>query len=220
MVTLRARDVTVREILSEWARVGRTRVVNGERIPGGPLSLELTGVPERQALDVILRSVSGYMAAKRVVPASDASIFDRIMVLPTSTPVAASTAGPFGGAARPAAPPPNIFTPTQPDTSDVGIEPDDPQSQQNVMPAVAPNGQPARFFPAAPGRGFRPPEAGQGPIFTPGTVNGVEPDTGQPAPPQAPTSPFGIPSGTSAVPGVVIQPPQQQQPGQPQGNRP
>jgi hypothetical protein len=43
----------------------RRKVVNVERIPGGPLTLELSNVPEAQALDVLLRSVSGYMAAPR-----------------------------------------------------------------------------------------------------------------------------------------------------------
>ena len=58
-VTVVAKDATVRQILTEWARVGQTKIVNVERIPGGPISIELTDVPEAQALDVLLRSVSG-----------------------------------------------------------------------------------------------------------------------------------------------------------------
>ena len=46
----------------------RPKVVNVERIPGGPLTLELSDMPEAQALDVLLRSVSGYMAAPRGRP--------------------------------------------------------------------------------------------------------------------------------------------------------
>src|SRR5438067_3086463 len=64
-VTIVAKDATVRQILAEWARVGRTKIVNGERIPGGPLTLELRDVPEGEALDVLLRSLSGYIAAPR-----------------------------------------------------------------------------------------------------------------------------------------------------------
>src|ERR1019366_9231772 len=62
-VSVVAKDATLRQILTEWARVGQTRIINVERIPGGPLSIELTDVPEAQALDVLLRSLSGYMAA-------------------------------------------------------------------------------------------------------------------------------------------------------------
>src|SRR5437899_119338 len=78
-VTLAARDATVRQILSEWARVGQTRVVNVERIPGGPVTLQLNNVPEDQALDVLLRSVSGYMAAPRPVMVGNLSRYDRIL---------------------------------------------------------------------------------------------------------------------------------------------
>ena len=49
-----AKDATVRQILAEWARVGQTKIVNVERIPGGPLTLELNNVPEAQALDILL----------------------------------------------------------------------------------------------------------------------------------------------------------------------
>ena len=55
LVSLDAQDVTVRQILTEWARVGKTRIVNVERITGGPITLKLDAVPEKQALDIILR---------------------------------------------------------------------------------------------------------------------------------------------------------------------
>ena len=64
-VSVVAHDATVRQILAEWARVGQTRFVNADRVPGGPVSIELTDVPEEQALDILLRSVSGYVAAPR-----------------------------------------------------------------------------------------------------------------------------------------------------------
>ncbi len=38
LVSLKATNATVREILAEWARVGQTRIVNGERMPGGPIT--------------------------------------------------------------------------------------------------------------------------------------------------------------------------------------
>jgi len=104
-VTLVATDATVRQILTEWSRVGQTRIVNVDRIPGGPVSLELTGVPESEALDLLLRSVTGYMAAVRPVPASNLSRYDRILVLPTAavarTPVSSAPAPAFQQFAQP-----------------------------------------------------------------------------------------------------------------------
>src|SRR2546422_4726400 len=92
-VSIVAKDATVRQILTEWARVGQTKVVNVERIPGGPLTLELSNVPEAQALDVLLRSVSGYMAAPRGAAIANLSVFDRIIVMPTvAAPRAAASA--------------------------------------------------------------------------------------------------------------------------------
>jgi hypothetical protein len=113
-VTLRASGATLREILAEWAKVGQTKIVNAERVPGGPVTLELNDVPEREALDILLRSVSGYVAAPRGTSLGSASQFDRILVLPTSAPpravavpppaFASSPApAPFGGQPQPAA---------------------------------------------------------------------------------------------------------------------
>ncbi len=45
-VTLNARDVSVREILTEWARVGDTTFVNGDRIDGPPVTLQLVDTDE------------------------------------------------------------------------------------------------------------------------------------------------------------------------------
>src|SRR5262245_47267618 len=84
LVTVVAKDATVRQIIAEWARVGQAKVVNAERIPGGPVTLELVNVPEVQALDTLLRTVAGYLAAPRADFASNLSRFDRIVVMPTS----------------------------------------------------------------------------------------------------------------------------------------
>jgi hypothetical protein len=84
-VNLSATDATVRQILAEWARVGQTTIVNADRIVGVPITIELANVPEEQALDVILRSVSGYLAAPRGTTLANASRYDRILVMPTST---------------------------------------------------------------------------------------------------------------------------------------
>src|ERR1700720_2870779 len=83
-VTLIARDATVREILAEWERVGHTKVINADRVAGGPLNLELTDVAEQKALDVLLRSVSGVVLAPRAGALDNLSTFERIIVMPPS----------------------------------------------------------------------------------------------------------------------------------------
>ena len=52
-VTLVAQDVTVRQILAEWARIGGTKIVNGDKLIGPPLTLELHDVPEGKALETV-----------------------------------------------------------------------------------------------------------------------------------------------------------------------
>ena len=46
--------------------------------------MQLTDVPEEQALDLLLRNVSGYVAAPRAAVVSTLSRYDRILVMPTA----------------------------------------------------------------------------------------------------------------------------------------
>jgi hypothetical protein len=90
LVTIHAVEATVPEILTEWARQGRTRIVGAESVVAPPVTLELIRVPERQALDTLLRSVAGYVVGVRPVdmtkPATrHESTFDRIDILALST---------------------------------------------------------------------------------------------------------------------------------------
>jgi hypothetical protein len=95
LVTVVATDASPRQILGEWARLGQVRVTNIERLSGVPVTLQLTGVPEVRALDVILRGTAGYVAAPRRVPAAALSEYDRILLLPGTAPVVrAATASP------------------------------------------------------------------------------------------------------------------------------
>jgi hypothetical protein len=211
-VSVIAKDATVRQILTEWARVGQTKIVNVDRVPGGPVTLELQNVPEAQALEILLRSLSGYITAPRAVEAANLSRFDRIIIMPTVA------------AARPpvsASAPPPVFQ----------------QPQYVQPPSVAddePEDKATPAMPVPPGRGpvfnsFPQPQV-------------VNPQTGAPVPAQfpgqtppnnqAPTQPTNsavptAPYGGVAVPGMVVQPPPQpgqaqpgqvappQQPGQP-----
>src|SRR3954471_23582097 len=83
-VTLIAQDVPLRQILDEWARIGKTTIVNADKLTGPPMTLQLVDRPEREALDLILRSASGYIAAQRNVSVPGASVFDKVMILAVS----------------------------------------------------------------------------------------------------------------------------------------
>ena len=88
-VTVIAENATVREILQEWSRVGGSTFVDAEKIPGFErMTIRLENQPELDAIDVLLRSVAGYMVAP--VDADDAvvSSIARVFILPTSKPVA------------------------------------------------------------------------------------------------------------------------------------
>src|SRR5438552_3928133 len=114
-VSIVAKDATLRQIMTEWARVGQTKVVNVDRIPGGPLTLELRNVTEDQALDVLMRPLSGYLAAPRSAEAPNLSRFDRIVVMPT---IAAARNATTSAAGAPPAPvfqtQAPVFQPPQP----------------------------------------------------------------------------------------------------------
>jgi hypothetical protein len=209
-VTLVATNATVRQILTEWARVGQTKIVNVDRIPGGPLTLQFTNLPEQEALDILLRSVTGYMAAPRPVPVATLSHYDRILVLATAAtprvPVAAAPAA----VQRTSFPPPTA---------------DDNDEQPNVV--QQPRGPLFPTFQLA--QPVNPPGAASA---TPGTVPpqpaalppAVVIDQLQNGRPPAIT-PFPGATGGGAVgaprPGMVVQPPAQPgviqlgQPGQP-----
>jgi hypothetical protein len=200
-VSIAAKDATVRQILTEWARVGRTKIVNVERIPGGPLTLELKDVPEMEALDVLLRTLSGYMASPRVSNAPDASQFDAIIVMPTVAPPPSRTAASVAPAPFT---PPSGFPVVDDDQAPQGpgqpprgpIFNTFPQPQVGTPPQQRPN-LPVRPGISQPFPDQVPPQV-QPPIVYP-----------QPATPNAqPASPFGAVS----TPGMIAQP--TQQPGQ------
>ena len=131
-VTLSVQNAPVRVILAEWARLGGATIVNGDRVAGPPVTLELTGVPERQALDVVLRSVAGYILAPRRAGSRGASEFDRILVLPTSV---APRNPPAAAVASGVRPPFMVRPPTQP-----GVEPLNPDSMPDDAKEPGPAG--------------------------------------------------------------------------------
>jgi hypothetical protein len=220
-VSLVAKDATVRQILTEWARVGQSRIVNVERIPGGPITLELKDVPEQEALDVLLRSISGYVTAPRATVIANASAFDRIIVMPTSAaPRAPAGAAPTATFPQPGMPGP-FGQPTRTGETRQQGEGDD-QGDAPVPGALPPNRGPVfNTFPQP--QVVNPQQPGM-PAAMPGVVQvpqGVAPagDPPSPATYQSGAQPT-VPFGASAVPGMIVQPPAGQAqpglPGQPQ----
>jgi hypothetical protein len=104
-VSIAATDATVAEILAEWGRVGQTKVVNADALPSDRVTIELTDVSEEQALAVLLRKASGYLAAPRMADAPGVSRFDRIMVMRASAAPPPRPAAPAAAMPAPLEPP-------------------------------------------------------------------------------------------------------------------
>jgi hypothetical protein len=85
-VTLNAQNATIRTILIEWSRLGGTRIVNGERVGGAPVTLELTDIPERQALDILLRSAAGYVVTAKQGTTGLSSVGGVVILATSSAP--------------------------------------------------------------------------------------------------------------------------------------
>jgi len=83
-VTVTARDMTVSQILDRWSKIGGTVVLNGAAVQSGPVTLQLTDVSERDALDILLRGVGGYIVVDRDDDSTGTSSIAKILILPKS----------------------------------------------------------------------------------------------------------------------------------------
>lgn len=162
-VTILARDVPLRDLLAEWSRVGQTRIVNADKLAGSRVTLQLVDTAERDALDILLRSAAGYIAAPRPGDRPGTSAYDRITILASSRQPALTA---------PAAAPLPIQNPAAEtdDTDDAAVmEPQDDAQQslrenpqgQSVAPVSSP--RPARLpGERPPSRYVRQPPGGGG----------------------------------------------------------
>ena len=200
-VSIVAKDATVRQILTEWARVGRTKIVNVERIAGGPVTIELRNMPEPDALDVLLRSVSGYMAAPRAPFVSDASQFDRIIVMPTS-----AAPRPATSSAPPQPQPPQfgqLSGVLQPSPEDENVMPGGLAMPPALAPIFANFPQPQT--PGNPRRAVSP-----GPGLFVGQPQQTDPQISpQGLPLSTPATQQAAPFGAVSAPGMIAPPPGQ-----------
>jgi hypothetical protein len=137
-------------------------------------------VPERQALDILLRSAAGYMIANRAAGEGRSS-FDRVLILPTSS-------APFNPP-----PPAGFVPPPPPPLPDFDDFPDDfdPSLQQFRTPRdFVPDDMPGQALPPPP---YQP-----------------DPEGAVPARPSTPQPGVPGPMPGAARPGEIIPVPQPQ----------
>lgn len=203
-VTIIADNVPLRQILQEWARVGQSNILNIDKVNGPAITLQLVDTPEKDALDILLRSASGYIAAPRAAVVANASMYDRITIMATSHAPAA-VAGTT---------PPTFQRPPQP--IDEGDEP------INVVPNQPPNpvvgsypGMPPGSYPGMP-PGVMPNGVQQPPNVQ---MPAVQSQPGMPTAPQTSPRPGVLPP-TPTMPNGVPNPYQPQQVVRPGGGGP
>jgi hypothetical protein len=185
-VDLSAENATVRAILNEWARVGGTRIVNGERLAGPPVTVEFKDAYEQVALEALLRGVAGYIVGPRPAAGTpSASGFDRIVILATSNAPRPAPVTPV--VSRPPGPQPLRRLPTPAEVDPNADEPDDDDPAVN---APGPN------RPETPADLRR--RLGQLLEAEDDDDDGDEPPAATPTP----GNPFGVTSG-AARPGVI-----------------
>jgi|KBSSwiStaDraftv2_1062776.scaffolds.fasta_scaffold505022_2 hypothetical protein len=215
LVTISAENVTLDDILSRWSDTTGLKVVskNGS-VARTPINLRLTAVPEREALQTVLRDLSGYIMGERRDPATGVVTIDRLLILTESTaPIGSTVAQPAVRA------PLRRLTPEVERTDEqASVSPLPSREADEPPPASAPIGPPVIFgdgtgppitpinpSTAAPAR---PPF----PIRAPGSRTEMPkpvPPVDLSAPPQtsAPSAPINNPFGTSgstARPGQVV----------------
>jgi hypothetical protein len=200
-VTLDAVNASARQILAEWARIGGTNVVGADKITGAGLTLKLVDMPERQALDIILRNVAGFMAAARTPGTSGASTYDRILVMATS-----ANAAQAASSSRPGLPGnnANILNGTQrrviggpprpPNLPPAPADGDDEQDDQDANEINTNAAQPVFSFPNPQGQA----PGANNPVFVPmqsPNANGGQPVINLQPGPNGPTIYNFVPNG-------------------------
>ena len=195
-VTIVADAVPLRQILQEWARVGQTKIVNADKLSGPALTLQLIDTPEKDALDILLRSASGYIAAPRPVPVANAAFYDRVTIMASSRAPAATATNMM---------PPTFQRPPQPiDDSDepinVAMPPPNPAAGQfpGQFPGQYPPGMmPPQMQPGVPQAPLTSPRPGavQAPPVPGGFPNPYQPVIRAPGAPPFPGGRGGGPGG-------------------------
>jgi hypothetical protein len=212
-VSLVATNATPGQIFDAWSRAGGVAVINAERLPSTPVTIRLDDVPEEQALDTVLRSVSGYLARRRTTAIAGHSVFDRIVILATPATVTNTAPAPPARAGGTPAPPLFAQPPALPPaagTDTAGApQPEGIPQGPGVVRLLGPDGQPMEDdqVGAPP-----PPSAPYGDAEAPGLPPPNAPSSAMPPTSTRPGAPTAAPIGAPA-PGMVV--PGPSTPGQP-----
>lgn len=185
-VTLYALNVSVREVMAEWARQCGCTVVNADGLTGRiDVPTEFDHKPQKSVLESVLREAAGYALTPRRTETVGRSEFDTIFVLPTSRVSQASYVPP--------PPPQPAYVPPMPSGPEDEIPPVVPvptlpePATQTEAPAPAPAPEPPRSSPGVPSRFVPIVPVGGGPSAPgAGTVPGAP--TPAPQPGGAPSS--------------------------------
>ena len=189
-VTVIAMDVSVAAILQEWAQVGDTRFIDGDKLDRVRVRLEMIDVPESEALRVLLRDAAGYVTAPRAVHVEGSSRFDRVLVMATTrrqTSLAAGSPPTFGTAPAALAPAQGAAAVALPGSGFDDRERNAleelrellPQPSLVARPGTRPTQRPGPTLPATASRPGMPVETNddQAPVFI---RQPVRPQTGDP----------------------------------------
>lgn len=219
-VTLIAQDVPLRQILDEWARVGKTEIVNADKLTGPSMTLHMIDVPERQVLDILFKAATGYLVTPRLTADAGLSQYHKILVMVPSGPAVATTAGNRPVINAPGGSP-SMNMPTSNGEEDpnanlnqgfgtpVGSRP--PETMFNYANPLQLQQQQQQMSPPDAG-GMAVPGMSAGPPGVPGGVPGGATRPGVVVQPPTPVNnfrnPYGLPNGVQ--PGSATPPPGQQ----------
>lgn len=203
-VSLAASNVTVREILSEWARQCGCYIVNWDKLTGGPLPVPIQYERESQkkVLESLLRQAAGYVLTPRRTGSTIVSNYETIYILATSAPVGGAYVPPPG----PAVPAMTMPTPGSPEDEipPAGAQPISPPPG---MPGGPPRPGMPTAMPAGPGMpagATQPPRPGTTPsVFVP-----IVPVGSTPTATPVPGMPTNLPTPPSGMPVPIVPAPQ------------
>jgi hypothetical protein len=177
LVTLTAQNVTIRDILAEWARQCGCYVVNADRLDGTPIAVPISFVsaPQPQVLRSLLRETGGYALTPRRAGSTSISDYETIYIINASGPVMHAVATPTVTPIVIRGAPDDEIPPVMPIV--VGAEPPTPgASAGDQPPQQTPSARPA----ATPAGGF---------VITPVSPAPATPAPGMPATPGQPSQP-------------------------------
>ena len=158
-VTLAAANVSLPDILAEWARLSGCVMVNAERLSRVPIvaPIQFENVPQQRVLESLLRPAAGFILAPRKANRPGATDFEMVYILATSNPSQSgysgmSTQAPISTVEAPEVPPIPPAPPPMPET-------------QQPPPSARPTSSPGVFVqpiiaappPSTTGRSGTPP---------------------------------------------------------------